>query len=140
MGRRAAGRARPMQLFVRLLFGGQLDGDTRIVMFANGMVSRERILDIDDQHKRVAYTVSGWPRVRLFHHASMEVVEDGPVRSSLPLDHHFLPKGQAAEALGRPIEQGGQALKANLEQGWFGAARPRDSPIGWQWAARSCSR
>ena len=105
--------ARPTCLFAPVLVGGQLDGDTRIVTFANGMVARERILDIDDQRKRVAYTVLEGPGLA-FHHASMEVLEDGPGRSRFRWITDFLPK-EAAEALAPLIEQGGQALKANLE-------------------------
>ena len=116
---RRVGRAH--ELFAPVLVGGQLDGDTRIVTFANGMVARERILDIDDQHKRVAYTVLDGPGLA-FHHASMEVVEDGPGRSRFRWITDFLPK-EAAEALGPLIEQGGQALKKNLESRSLAASR-----------------
>jgi hypothetical protein len=109
---RRVGRAH--ELFAPVLVGGQLDGDTRIVTFANGMVARERILDIDDEHKRVAYTVLDGPGLA-FHHASMEVLEDGPGHSRFRWITDFLPK-EAAEALRPLVEQGGQALKANLEK------------------------
>ena len=108
---RRVGRAH--ELFAPVLVGGQLDGDTRIVTFANGMVAREHILDVDDQRKRVAYTVLDGPGLT-FHHASMEVVEDGPGRSRFRWVTDFLPK-EASEVLSPLIEQGAEALKANLE-------------------------
>ena len=36
----------------------KLDGDSRLVTFANGEVVRERIVDIDDRARRLAYAVS----------------------------------------------------------------------------------
>ena len=108
---RRVGRAH--ELFAPVLVGGQLDGDTRIVTFANGMVARERILDVDDQRKRVAYAVVDGPGLA-FHHASREVVEDGPGRCRFRWITDFLPQ-EAGEALTPLIEQGGQALKKNLE-------------------------
>ena len=36
------------RLFAPVLADGHLDGDTRTVTFANGMVARERILDVDE--------------------------------------------------------------------------------------------
>ena len=101
------------RLFAPVLTGGQLDGDLRTVTFANGMVARERILDVDDRRKRVAYAVLNGPGLE-FHHASMELVEDGPGRCRFRWITDFLPK-EAAAALQPLIEQGAQALKKNLE-------------------------
>ena len=125
---RRVGRAH--ELFAPVLVSGQLDGDTRIVTFANGMVARERILDVDDQRKRVSYTVVEGPGLT-FHHASMEVLEDGPGRSRFRWVTDFLPK-EASEALSPLIEQGANALKSNLEararQGDLLAASRSHSP------------
>ncbi len=52
---RAVGAAH--ELFAPVLVDGKLEGDTRSVCFANGMKVRERILDIDDSRRRLAYTV-----------------------------------------------------------------------------------
>ena len=43
----------------------RLDGDSRLVTFANGEVVRERIVDIDDRARRLAYAVVDW---RTTHH------------------------------------------------------------------------
>jgi carbon monoxide dehydrogenase subunit G len=37
----------------------QLDGDTRIVTFANGMVAREPIISVDDERRRLAWSAEG---------------------------------------------------------------------------------
>ena len=51
----------------------RLDGDTRIVTFANGSVVRERIVDLDDTRRRLAYSATGG---RAEHHnASVEVFD-----------------------------------------------------------------
>jgi hypothetical protein len=102
------------RLFAPVLAGGHLDGDTRTVTFANGMVVRERILDVDDQRKRVSYTVLDGPGMT-FHHASMQIVAAGPGRCSFRWITDFLPEG-VRDALSPLVEQGGAALKASLEK------------------------
>src|SRR5690349_2697732 len=53
----------------------RLEGDARIVTFANGVVARELIVDIDDAQRRVAWAAVGG---RLTHHnASAQVLPDG---------------------------------------------------------------
>lgn len=101
------------KLFAPVLVDGQLNGDTRTVKFANGMVARERILDVDDQKRRVAYTVVDGPGM-LYHHASMQVVDAGPGRCRFVWITDFLPRGIEGN-LTPLIEQGANALKNNLE-------------------------
>jgi carbon monoxide dehydrogenase subunit G len=49
----------------------RLDGDARIVTFANGIVARELIVDIDDAQRRLVWSVVGG---RMTHHnASLQV-------------------------------------------------------------------
>ena len=38
----------------------RLDGDSRLVTFANGITVRERIIDLDDAARRFAYSVVEW--------------------------------------------------------------------------------
>ena len=49
----------------------RLEGDSRLVTFADGTVVRERIVDVDDRTRRVAYAAVGWRATH--HHASMQV-------------------------------------------------------------------
>jgi carbon monoxide dehydrogenase subunit G len=49
----------------------RLDGDARIVTFANGIVARELIVDIDEAQRRLVWSVVGG---RMTHHnASLQV-------------------------------------------------------------------
>jgi hypothetical protein len=50
-----------------------LDGDTRIVTFGNGSIVRERIVDLDDKRRRIAYAATG--RSAEHHNASVEVFD-----------------------------------------------------------------
>jgi hypothetical protein len=55
----------------------RLDGDSRLVTFANGVVARELVVDVDAAARRVAYAVVDSPLGLRHHHASMEVVPGG---------------------------------------------------------------
>ena len=103
----------PHTLFAPVLLDAQLDGDTRTVRFANGMVVHERILDVDDSKRRVAYTVLDGPGMT-YHHASMQVVEAGRDRCRFVWITDFLPADIAGN-LEPLIAQGSTALKTNLE-------------------------
>jgi hypothetical protein len=53
----------------------KLDGDARIVTFANGNVAREVLVTMDDARKRLVYAVVS-ERVKQ-HSASIQIVADG---------------------------------------------------------------
>lgn len=53
-----------------------VEGDIRIVTFANGMVVRERLLGLAPVNRRIAYTIMGAPFEH--HSASNTVIENGP--------------------------------------------------------------
>jgi hypothetical protein len=59
----------------------RLDGDARIVTFANGTVARELLVDCDDTTRRLAYAVVS-ERVKHYG-ASVQVLADGATRSRL---------------------------------------------------------
>jgi Polyketide cyclase / dehydrase and lipid transport len=53
----------------------KLEGNIRIVTFANGSVAREELVTLDDAHHRLVYMIRS---ERLQHHnASAEVIPDG---------------------------------------------------------------
>lgn len=54
----------------------KLEGDSRVVTFANGMTIRELIVDIDDRTYRHAWSARGEPLTH--HNASLQVFSDGP--------------------------------------------------------------
>ena len=53
----------------------QVEGDTRIVTFANGSVAREVLVDCDDTRRRLVYAVIS-ERVKHYN-ASVQVTADG---------------------------------------------------------------
>jgi len=91
----------------------RLEGDTRDVTFSSGAVVRERIVDLDDRVRRIAYAAVGG---RFTHHsASIQVFPDGDSRSRVVWIADLLPNDVAA-LIGGMMEQGCAAMKRTLEQ------------------------
>ena len=90
----------------------RLDGDSRLVTFAEGTVVRERIVDIDDSARRIAYSVVEWRATH--HNASIQVFADGNGRTRLVWITDLLPN-ELAEFVGAMMEQGCAAMKRTLE-------------------------
>ena len=89
----------------------RLEGDTRLVTFAGGMVARERIVDVDDNARRLAYSVvEGRPT---HHNASIQIFADGD-RSRVVWIADLLPHDLAGP-VGGMMEQGCAAMKRTLE-------------------------
>ena len=103
----------PQHLFKPVLVDGRLDGDTRTVRFANGLVIHERLLAVDDKERRRAYAALDGPGMT-YHHASMQIVDDGPGHCEFIWITDFLPEDVSGN-LAPLIEQGTRALKENLE-------------------------
>lgn len=80
-------------LHTRLVPGFVLDtrieGDARIVTFANGTVAREVLVDCDDARRRLVYAVIS-ERVKQ-HSASVQVIADGEARCHLVWTVDVLP-------------------------------------------------
>jgi hypothetical protein len=104
----------PHTLFRPVLASAELHDDVRTVRFANGMIVRERILDVDEAHRRVAYAVVD-PQGMTYHHASMQLDPAGPGRCTFVWITDFLP-AEASAVLQPLIDQGADALERNLEQ------------------------
>jgi hypothetical protein len=102
------------ELFAPVLTDSSVEGDIRTVTFANGMVARERIVDVDDDRRRVVYSALDVPGIS-YHHASMQILDAGKGRSRFVWTTDVLPAGAVA-AVEPLVEQGTQALKANLER------------------------
>ena len=101
------------KLFAGVLVDGHLDGDLRTLKFANGMVVRERIIDVDEARRRVVYSVvEGTPMTH--HNASMQIIDEGKGRCRFIWISDFLPD-EFAETMAPLVEAGAKALKENLE-------------------------
>jgi len=90
----------------------RMDGDdARIVTFANGFVTRELIVDLDDRARRLAYSARS---ERLQHHnASFQVFEDGTARCRVVWIADVLPHAAAA-TVGAMMEQGAAIMAKTL--------------------------
>jgi carbon monoxide dehydrogenase subunit G len=72
----------------------RLDGEARIVTFANGNVARELLVDCDDTRRRLVYAVVS-ERIKQ-HSASVQVLADGETRTRLIWIVDVLPNEIAA--------------------------------------------
>jgi carbon monoxide dehydrogenase subunit G len=89
----------------------RLDGDARIVTFANGTVARELLVDCDDARRRLVYAVIS---ERVTHYnASVEVLADGDARSRLVWTVDLLPN-EAAPYIAGQMEQAAQVMAKAL--------------------------
>ena len=91
----------------------RLEGDARVVTFGNGMSVRERIVDVDDTQRRVAWSAEGEP----FSHynASVQAFAEGDGRTRLVWIADLLPDELEPQIAGM-IDQGMVAMKRTLEQ------------------------
>ncbi|MBR0720604.1 SRPBCC family protein [Bradyrhizobium manausense] len=72
----------------------QLDGDARIVTFANGSVAREVLIDCDDARRRLVYAINS---ERLKHYsASAQVIAESETTCRLVWIIDMLPNELAA--------------------------------------------
>ncbi len=89
----------------------RLEGDTRLVTFAGGVVVRERIVDVDNGRRRLAYSVvEGQPT---HHNASIQVFPEPGGRSRIVWITDLLPN-EIAEFIGGMMDKGCTAMKATL--------------------------
>jgi hypothetical protein len=95
-----------------VLVDARLDQDgSRIVMFANGIVAREVLIDADEEARRVAYTVTG----TFDHHSSSMQVVDSGAGAKLIWITDVLPNERAA-MVSALKDQGIAAMKRVLER------------------------
>jgi carbon monoxide dehydrogenase subunit G len=90
----------------------RLEGDARIVTFANGLVARELIVDIDDDARRFCWAAVGGPLTH--HNASMQVFADGSGGTRLVWIADLLPDALAPD-IRALMDLGSAALKKTLE-------------------------
>ena len=103
------------KVFAGVLSDSRLESeDVRVATFANGLVVREQIVDIDPDLRRIAYTVLG--DTFQHHNASMQVIAEGVAACRFAWTTDVLPHSAADQV--RPLmEAGALALKNTLEAG-----------------------
>ena len=89
----------------------RLDGDARIVTFASGLVARERIVDVDDEGRRLVWSVvDGKPT---HHNGALQVFAEGE-GSRVVWIADLLPN-ELARPIGAMMEHGMTAMKRAME-------------------------
>ncbi|QWG13823.1 SRPBCC family protein [Bradyrhizobium sediminis] len=91
----------------------RLDGDARIVTFANGTVARELLVDCDEARRRLVYAVIS-ERLKQ-HSASVQVVADGEAGSRLIWTVDVLPN-EIAPYINAQMDQAALAMQKALNR------------------------
>lgn len=92
----------------------RLEEGARVVTFANGLVARELIVDVDDGARRLVWAVVGSPRLT-HHNASVQVFDDDNRGSRVVWIADLLPN-EIAGTITAMIEQGLGVMKKTLER------------------------
>ena len=91
----------------------RLDGDARIVTFANGTVAREQLVDCDEARRRLVYAIAN-ERVKHYS-ASVQVLADGENRSRMIWIVDVLPN-EIAPYIDAQMDQGALAVQNTLRR------------------------
>jgi uncharacterized protein YndB with AHSA1/START domain len=97
----------------------RLDGEDRIVTFFNGAVMRELLVDLDDDARRLVWSIADGPYSH--HNGVAQVLDDGDGSSRFVWLADLLPNDYA-ELTGEMMEQGIDVVKTTLEAAAAAAA------------------
>lgn len=95
-----------------VLTDARLEDGARVVSFANGMVVRELIVDVNDEQRRFAYAATAGRASH--HHASIQVLALDPNRCRLVWITDVLPH-ERATPISALVEEGARVMKRTLE-------------------------
>jgi carbon monoxide dehydrogenase subunit G len=90
----------------------RLEEGARVVTFGNGVVARELIVDVDDQRRRLVWSVVGGSMTH--HNASAQVFPEGSQGTRFVWIADLLPH-QAAPTIAGMMDQGLAVIKKTLE-------------------------
>ncbi|MGJ4948535.1 SRPBCC family protein [Bradyrhizobium sp. HKCCYLS20291] len=91
----------------------KLDGDVRIVSFANGSVVREQLVDCNNERRRLVYAIKN-ERITQ-HSASFQIVPDGEERCRVIWTTDVLPH-EIAPHIEQQMELGARAMQDTLSR------------------------
>ena len=91
----------------------KLEGDSRVVTFANGMVVRELIVDVDDRSCGHSWSARGEPLTH--HNASIQVFSEGDDKCRVVWIADLMPN-EVAGPVGEMIQQGLDTMKQTLQK------------------------
>lgn len=90
----------------------RLDGEDRIVTFASGMVVREVLIDLDDEARRLVWSIVDGPYTH--HNGVAQVFSEGEDGARFVWTADLLPN-ELAEPTAEAMEQGTNVVKKTLE-------------------------
>ena len=90
----------------------RLDGSDRIVTFANGTVVREILVDLDDETRRLVWSIVDGPYTH--HNGSAQVLDEGDGRARFVWTADLLPD-ELASSTAEAMQRGTDIVKATLE-------------------------
>jgi hypothetical protein len=102
-----------MRLVPGFVLDARLDGEARIVTFANGTTARELLVDCDDKRRRLVYAAIS-ERIKQ-HSASVQVVADGDSRARLVWIADVLPN-EIAPYIDSQMDQAAVAMQKALRR------------------------
>ncbi len=91
----------------------RLEDGARIVTFANGMTVREAIVSIDDEARRLVWTIVDGPMTH--HNGAAQVFSEGPEQSRFVWTSDLLPDSIAPQVEAM-MEQAMPIIKATVER------------------------
>ena len=91
----------------------RLEGDERVVTFATGVEARERLVDVDEDRRRLVYSVVQSPLGLSHHQASVEVIDGSDGRARLVWISDVLPD-QLAPTIDGMMTEGAAAIARTL--------------------------
>ena len=94
----------------------QAEGDFRTVTFADGTVVTERRIGLDDNARRIAYSIVGGSVEPVHDNASMQAFPDGERRCRLVWTRDVLPDRLAAP-IADSMARGLEVVKRTLDAG-----------------------
>lgn len=106
--------AGPLRMAPGFVTDARLEGDHRVVTFADGTVARERLVARDDEARRIAYSVVGGTVRPAHDDSSMQVFAHGEGLSRFVWIHDVLPD-ELATPIRTAMEQGLSVIKRTLE-------------------------
>lgn len=119
-------------LHTRLVTGFVTDcrreGGARVVTFANGVVAREVIVDINDTDRRLVWAAEGGGLTH--HNASVQVFPEGSEHSRVVWIADLLPN-ELAPAVDGMIAQGLAAMKKTLERAAHDRPASGNAAVTW---------
>jgi hypothetical protein len=94
--------------------GCQLEGNARVVTFFNGAVARELLVDIDDDARRLVYSIVESPLGSTHDNSSAQVIADADGRSRFVWVKDILPD-ELAPWIDELMERGISVVKQTLD-------------------------